>query len=76
LRDNQEGSRGVRCIQMVEASCHVTCQLEMLCLVFANGDVCSLVKKDIGGLQDRVGEQTEFEGIFVRDRLERRGILG
>jgi hypothetical protein len=45
-------------------------------LVLANWDVCSLVKKDVGGLQDRVREETEFESIFVGGRLERRGIFG
>jgi hypothetical protein len=35
---------------VVEADSEVAGKLEMLCLVFADGDVRGVVEKDIGGL--------------------------
>jgi hypothetical protein len=32
----------------------------VLGLVFAHGDVGGVVEEDVGGLEDRVGEETEF----------------
>lgn len=37
----------------------------MLCLVFANGNVGGVVEQDVGGLEDRVREEAEFESVFV-----------
>jgi hypothetical protein len=37
----------------------------VLGLVFANGDVGGAVKEDVGGLEDGVGEEAKFEGVFV-----------
>jgi hypothetical protein len=50
---------------MVESCGKFTCELEVLGLVFANGDVCCIVEEDVGGLQDRVREEAEFESGFV-----------
>lgn len=37
----------------------------MLGLVVADGDVGGLVEEDVGGLEDGVGEEAEFLGVFV-----------
>ena len=37
----------------------------MLGLVFADGDMRRVVQEDVGGLQDRVGEEAEFDGWLV-----------
>lgn len=41
---------------MVETGSQVACELEMLCLVFANGNVRGVVKEYVGGLENWVGE--------------------
>lgn len=42
---------------MVKSDCQLARELEMLRLVFADGDVCGVVEKDVGGLEDGVGEE-------------------
>ena len=37
-------------------------ELEVLGLVFADGDMRRVVQEDVGGLQDRVGEEAELDG--------------
>jgi hypothetical protein len=46
----------------------------MLGLVFADGDVRGVVEEYVGGLEDGVGEETEFEGVFVVGGVERGGV--
>jgi hypothetical protein len=55
---------------MIESYGEVAGEFEMLCLVFADGDVRGVVEKDVGGLEDGVGEEAEFEGVFVGCWLE------
>jgi hypothetical protein len=58
-------------IEVIEANCQITRKFEMLRLVFAYGDMCRVVQEDVGGLKNRIGEETKFEGIFVGCRFER-----
>lgn len=59
---------------MVEANCQLARELEVLDLVFANGHMGRVVEKDVGSLEDGVGEETELEGVLVVGGVERRGI--
>lgn len=61
---------------MVEASGEVTGELEVLSLVFTDGDMGGAVEKDVGGLEDGVGEEAEFERVFVGGRRIRGGGVG
>lgn len=40
-------------------------------MVFADRDMRSVVQKDIGGLENRVREETELQSISVGSRFER-----
>jgi hypothetical protein len=59
---------------MVKPAGQLACELEVLGLVLAHRNVRRVVEQDVGGLQDRVREEAEFEGIFVVCRVERRGV--
>jgi hypothetical protein len=59
---------------MVESYGEVAGKFEMLCLVFADGDVRGIVEKDVGGLEDGIGEEAEFESVFVGCGFEWRGV--
>lgn len=48
-------------VEMVESVGYVTRELEVLGLVFANGYMGGVVKEDVSGLQDWIGEKTEFD---------------
>jgi hypothetical protein len=47
----------------------------MLRLIFTNGNMRGVVQKDVSGLEDRVGKETEFKSIFVGSGFERRRIF-
>jgi hypothetical protein len=47
----------------------------MLCLVFANGNMRSVIKENVGGLENRIGKESEFQGIFVASRFKRGCVL-
>lgn len=59
---------------MVEANGQLAGELEVLGLVLADGHVGGVVEGDVGGLQDRVGEEAELELVFGRG--EGRGGVG
>jgi hypothetical protein len=59
---------------VVETDGQLTCELKMLSLVFADWDVSGVVEQDVGSLEDRVREETEFEGVFVVCGIEGGGI--
>lgn len=59
---------------MVEANGQFSGEFEVLDLVFAHRHMGCVVEKDVGGLEDGVGEEPEFESILVVGRVERRGI--
>jgi hypothetical protein len=44
-------------------------------LILADGDVGGVVEENVGGLQDGVGEEAEFEGIFVAGGGEWGGVV-
>lgn len=61
-------------VDMIEADCQLTRKLKMLGLVFSDRDVCCAIEKDVGGLEDGVGEEAELESFFIRwRRIEGRG---
>jgi hypothetical protein len=51
---------------MVEPYSELARKLEMLRLVFTDGDVCCAVEENVGGLKDGVGEEAKFERGFIR----------
>ena len=59
---------------MIEANGYFPCEFKVLGLVFANGHMGRVVEKDVGGLEDRVREEAEFEGILVVGGVERGGV--
>jgi hypothetical protein len=57
----------IRCsVGLIEASGQGAGKFEVLGLVFTDGDMSGTVKEDVGGLKNRVGEETQLEGSFVR----------
>jgi hypothetical protein len=75
LRDGQKRGGGFRRIEMIETYCQITRELEMLCLVFANGNMRSVIKENVGGLENRIGKESELQGIFVASRFQRGCVL-
>lgn len=48
----------------VEGARERACELDVLRLVFADGHQGAAVQQDVGGLQDGVAEESEFERVF------------
>jgi len=61
---------------VVESNGKFACELEVLRLVFTDRYVRSVVEKDVGCLEDGVGEETKFKSIFIGSRFEWRSIGG
>ena len=69
LGDHRLGNLEHVAVDAVEALGDVPADLHVLFLVFSDGNVIGLVKKDVGCHQDRVSEQTGVDVVFVFGRF-------